>query len=319
MTTTALRAGPRRWHRPLLTLTAAMAVLALVTAAGLAVDDRTLLGANVWLKPFKFAVSFAVYGFTLAWILSVLPRRSRPAEWASTVIVAVSVIEVAIITFQAARGHRSHYNDTTPFDSLLWSIMGSSIMVLFVAHLVVATVALRQRLPDRVAAYGIRLGLALALLGFLAAVPMVMPMDTGLAGISGAHAVGVPDGGPGLPLTGWSTTGGDLRIGHFIGMHGLQALPLLAFLLTRSRLATPTQTRLLLTAAFAYAAVVVIVTWQALRGQPLLEPDFATLTAAGAVAATTLIAVTLIVKSAPKHGPALPGGAPARNSAGDRG
>ncbi|XVU23625.1 hypothetical protein ACQPZJ_41275 [Actinoplanes sp. CA-054009] len=296
MTTTTLRAGPRRRHRPLLALTAAMAVLVLVTAAGLAVDDRTLLGANVWLKPFKFAVSFAVYGFTLAWILSVLPGRSRLAEWASTLIVAVSVVEVAIITFQAARGHRSHYNDTTPFDSLLWSIMGASIMVLFVAHLVVAVVALRRRVPDPVAAYGIRLGLVLALLGFLAAVPMVMPMDTGIAGISGAHAVGVPDGGPGLPLTGWSTTGGDLRIGHFIGMHGLQALPLLAFLLGRSRLATTAQTRLLVVAAVAYGLTVLIVTWQALRGQPLLQPDGLTLAAAGIVAVGTAAAVTAVVR-----------------------
>ncbi|MEV4345855.1 hypothetical protein AB0J83_15395 [Actinoplanes sp. NPDC049596] len=296
MTITALRPDVRHWHRPLLALTAAMTVLVLVTLVGLVLDDRALLGANVWSKPFKFSVSIAVYGFTLAWILSVLPRRSRLAEWSATVIVAALVVEIAVITFQAARGHRSHYNDTTPFDSTLWSMMSASIMVLFVAHLVFAVVALRQRIPDKVAAYGIGLGLGLAVLGFLAAVPMVMPMDTGIAGVSGAHAVGVPDGGPGLPLTGWSTTGGDLRIGHFVGMHGLQALPLLAFLLGHSRLATRQRLRLLLIAATAYGLMTLTLTWQALRGQPLLSPDALTLAAVGILIGGTALAVTAVVR-----------------------
>ena len=75
----ALR-GPVRWNRPLLWLTAASAVLALVSAVGIVADDRILTGVPIWLKPFKFAVSFVFYSWTLAWMLAVLPRRSRPAR-----------------------------------------------------------------------------------------------------------------------------------------------------------------------------------------------------------------------------------------------
>jgi hypothetical protein len=35
-----------------------------------------------------------------------------------------------------------------------------------------------------------------------------------------------------LALLGWSRTGGDLRIAHFVGMHLMQAVPLAAWLAT---------------------------------------------------------------------------------------
>ena len=295
MTTTLAIARPDvlRWHRPLLVLTGVMAVLAVVTAAGIFFDPRVLTGAPIWVKPFKFAVSLGIYGLTIAWMLSVLPRRSRVGEWAAVVIVAVAVIEEAIIVLQAARGTTSHYNEATPFDAALWKAMGISISLLFVSHLIIAVAALRQRIQNRTIAYGMRLGLGLSLLGMLAAVPMVIPRGD----LAGAHSVGVPDGGPGLPFLGWSTTGGDLRIGHFFGLHALQALPLLAFLLTRTTLGDRARVRLLLVAGMAYGVLNVLLTWQALRGQPLVKPDALTLSAWAALAAATGIAAALALRT----------------------
>ncbi|MBO3742182.1 hypothetical protein [Actinoplanes flavus] len=294
-TVDSLLRSPVRWNRPLLWLTAGAAVLALVSAVGIVADDRILTGVPIWLKPFKFAVSFVLYSWTLAWMLAVLPRRSRAAEWSGIVIVGVAVVELAIIVTQVARGTTSHYNVATPFDAILWSAMGTSIMVLFFAQVVIGVVTLRQRIPDRVAAYAIRLGLAVSLLGMALGFLMTSQVTDG--GAIGAHAVGVEDGGPGMPITGWSTTGGDLRISHFVGLHALQALPLLAYAMGRWTGWVPrARARLMLILGCAYAVLVMVLTWQALRAQPLLQPDGITLAALAAVAAVTTVASIAVVR-----------------------
>ena len=78
MTTALHRAA--HWHRPLMVLSSAMAVLAVVCAIGVLTDPRVLTGVPIWLKPFKFSVSFALYAATLAWMLSQLRRRSRVVQ-----------------------------------------------------------------------------------------------------------------------------------------------------------------------------------------------------------------------------------------------
>ncbi|WP_194823298.1 hypothetical protein [Micromonospora sp. S-DT3-3-22] len=290
-----------RRHRPLVLLSAAMAVLAVVTAVGLLADPRVLTGAPIWLKPFKFSVSFVLYGATLAWMLAQLPRRSRVGEWAGSVVVATALIEMAVIVGQVLRGTTSHYNETSPLNAALWQVMGAAVMVLFVAHVVVAVTLLVRRAGDRATRWAMGFGLGLSALGMLVAVPMTQPGQASAdAGITGAHSVGVPDGGPGLPVVGWSTTGGDLRIGHFVGLHAMQALPILAFLLRRYLgrwLDEADRVRLLAVAGTGYGVLTLLLTWQALRGQPLLRPDLTTLAALAALVAATALAVTAVVAS----------------------
>ena len=113
---------------------------------------------------------------------------------------------------------------------------------------------------------------------------------TGRIPIAGGHTVGAPDGGRGLPITGWSAEHGDLRIAHFIGMHGLQVIPLLAWWMARRRARVDDRTRrnLIFAAAASYLTLFGLILWQAFRGQSIAQPDGCTLASYGSWAVGTV-------------------------------
>jgi len=270
-------------------MAAAMSVLAIGAAIGLLVDDRTVLGQPAWLKPVKFGVSFTVYAITLAWLLSFV-GTTKTKKVAVSLIVIGSYLEVALITVQAARGRASHFDVATELDNAIWTAMGMMAALFGIGTAIVAIIVWRSRIQNAAASSAVKLGLLLLLAGMGQAALMIPPTSEQKTRdeiedqpMLGAHAVGVPDGGPGLPLTGWSTTGGDLRVGHFVGVHGLQAMILLAMVF-------PQKPNLIRVAAGAYAGVLALVTWQALRGQPLTHPDGLTMSAAAVLALATAAA-----------------------------
>ncbi|EWC60734.1 hypothetical protein UO65_4017 [Actinokineospora spheciospongiae] len=272
--------------------TGVMAALAVVAVLGLVVDDRVLFGAPIWLKPLKFALSFVAYSLTWAWLLSLHPNPPRALGRVGTVLVGASAVEMVIIVAAAVRGVGSHFNVSTPLNAALFNVMGVTVVVLWVGTLFLSLKVGAQRLAPAPELLAIRLGMAIALVGMLVGVLMLV-QPSGVDGISGAHTVGAPDGGPGMALTGWSTVAGDLRVGHFVGMHALQALPLVAYLIRR--LATPVRLRLVATAGAGALGLTVLVTWQALRGQALLDPDALT------VGAYVLLIVGVAASALPRR------------------
>ncbi len=289
--------GSRRVR--VLLLVAALSAAALVVAVvGTAADDRMITGAPAWLKPAKFAISITLYCATVAWMLSLVPGRPRLVRAVAWVTALALAAEMVLIITQVARGTTSHFNTATAFDSLLFSAMGGLVAMVFFAAVVAGALLARQRSLPPVLGAGIRGGVAVAVLGMAAAILMLLNRPDGG---SGAHTVGAPDGGPGLPLTGWSTAHGDLRVAHFVGLHALQALPLLAWLLQRyaTRLSQLAQVRLVRLATVAAAGLVVLLAVQAERGLPLLAPDATVVTAALAgLALTGGLAVLVVARDA---------------------
>ncbi len=277
----------------LMTMAAALSVL------GLVVDHRVIAGFPAWLKPLKFAVSTGIYCLTLAWVFSYLPDWPKTRRWVGLVTAAVIVLEVAAIDIQAWRGTTSHFNVSTPGNAIVFGLMGLGILTQTIASVFVAVALWRQAFADPVMGWALRLGMTITIAGATIGGLMTQPTSAQIAEVrsthrmtvSGAHTVGAPDGGSGLPGTGWSTDHGDLRVPHFLGLHALQALAFVGLVVRRRRFPIERRIRLVQASSVSYVALVVLFLWQALRGESVIRPD-ASMQAL--VAAWTTLTVALL-------------------------
>lgn len=305
-TISSLTTGVRA-HRPLFLLAAAMAVTSVVALVGLLLDDRVITGLPLWDKPLKFAISVGIYSLTFGWLIGQLRRGRRIAWWAGTIAAVFLAVEMVAIVGQALRNTTSHFNVSTPFDEAVFNAMAGSIVAVWIATLVISVVLFANPGPDPARNLAIRAGAVISVVGMALGLLMTIPSAAQIQadnGILGAHTVGLTDGGPGLPLLGWSTVGGDLRIPHFVGMHALQLLPLLLIVLeVLSRrfgvLAdVAVRARLMWLATAGYAAIVALLTWQALRGQSIVRPDALTLLALTTILIGVAIPAVVTLRSA---------------------
>jgi len=249
------RANPALYYTGWLNV--ALAALALTL---LPFDHRVVTGLAVWFKPLKFSFSIIAYAWTLGWLLATLPAPAQPGVRRLSGGIALSMaVEQAVIFAQAARGTTSHYNTASALDGALFGLMGWFILVNALMTFWALYLAWRYR-PQGAAGYvwGLRLGLLVFVAGSLLGGVMIRLNQ---------HTVGAPDGGPGLPGLGWSTRAGDLRAAHFLGMHALQAIPLLGWALSRW---VPRRAAALTWAGAAlYATAVAGLLALALAGRPL--------------------------------------------------
>lgn len=285
----------------------------LIGVLGLAFDSRQILNMPAWAKTTKFALSFLLYAPTILWMFSYMTGRPRLKRFVLDACGIMLFLEMLLVMAQALRGQPMHFNISTPLNTALWGIMSITIFIFYGVSILGFVIFLRQKIVvDRAFLLSLRLGMALMLigfgLGFLMTTPTPEQMDSMTAGevvlAAGAHTVGAPDGGPGIALLGWSTTHGDLRIAHFVGIHGAQVLALFGWLLLAGSERRWTflrqQPRLALAwgAAAAYLALVGSMVWQALRAQPLLKPDALTLGVWFAIAAgAALYGATVVIRA----------------------
>lgn len=226
--------------------------------------DTEVYGVSAWYKPLKFALSTWAYAWAMGWYCHHL-ADFNVSLFNGTVMVLLG-FEVVYIAWMAGRGEVSHYNTSTPVAAALFTAMALAASAVTLYTLYVGVLFLRGDFPELPVHYvwAIRLGLLLF---------VVFAFEGFAMGGRMSHTVGAENDNSNLFLIGWSRTVGDLRVAHFIGMHALQALPLVAHFLLKSTRATAV-------VAVCYGLLAVSTLVQALQGKPLI-PAHTTARSAG--------------------------------------
>jgi hypothetical protein len=256
-----------RLHRrdPLLSYLGWILILAASACALLFLTDPVQLGgANVWVKPIKFNISFGTYTLTLGWWFGYLHGIGRTRKALRWSFFATISAEILCIVLQAARSAQGH-NLTTSFDAAV--ALTTNLMIVVDTALVIWLLVIFWRghyglTPAFL--WSIRLGILIFLAGNAIGGQMLAHH---------AHTVGRPDGGPGLPFLNWSTVAGDLRVAHFLSIHAIQVLPIAAFMLEQARPRWPQarQKMAVFAVAGVFTASVLFAYLEALVGKPLLR------------------------------------------------
>jgi len=238
--------------------------LSLICLVGIMVDDRILAGINVWIKPFKFALSGGIYILTVGYLIQLYPFSVKKKKIINGTVAWTMLIEIIIIVAQAARGVGSHYNDSLPLDGMLFLAMGVliGVNVLIMILFIIETLRLKLN-TEKSVQWAILMGWLVIFFGSWIGGQMIS---------QGAHNVGVIDGGEGLPLLNWSTIAGDLRVAHFFGLHGIQIIPLFSFLLLK-KWNTNMKNQIIVVNIFGllYAGWIAFTFYQAKQGMPLIH------------------------------------------------
>ena len=246
-------------------------------AAVLVTSGGTWEGPVSWRKPMTFGLSFGLTLITIAWVASYLPLRERTRRLLLSVFTAACVVEVALITVQAWRRVPSHFNMETPLDTAISRVLAAGGGVLIVVVVALTAAALRP-LP------GVSPSMRLALrAGFLA---LVAAMAVGAIMVVTA-VLDVVHG----DQTAAYAVGAQWKPAHFVPMHGVLALPLLAWLLSRTPLSERARLQTVALAAAGYGVLCVLSVIESLAGiDPLAAPL--------ALDATTALATAAIIAAA---------------------
>jgi hypothetical protein len=251
----------------------------LFSSIGLSADHRLINGEHGWIKPCKFSLSLTIYGLTLIWFSPFITGHKKFFKMISVAALVGTMIELPTIILQVLRGTTSHFNTATSFDQAMFAITVVAITPVAFGVLALFVMLLREKNLPPVIGLALRWGVFLTAIGLIPGVLMVLPdhlqnVLTASKQFEG-HTIGFPEGGPGLPILGWSTMAGDLRVAHFVGIHALQVLPIVGYSIAvfLPHLSRLRQELLIWNAGATYLGCTSLLMWQALCAESVTAPS----------------------------------------------
>lgn len=245
----------------------------------LVITGGSLEGPTSLRKAMTFAETGWLLAWAIGWLLPLVPLR----RWERWLILGgtlqFTVGETFLMSLQVWRGVPSHYNMSTPFDTAVFTSTGIGALIMTVTMVVLVRAALRPSELVPSLRLAIQAGALITLIGF--ATGLLMILNSGGIWQGGAHFLTMltqmRSGSYNGPAAG--TIGGDLVVLHALGVHGLQIVPLPAWLLSYTALAERRRYRLTALVTASYLALIAIFSVQAFRALPLAALELPTLTA----------------------------------------
>ena len=212
-------------------------------------------GINAWYKPFKFAISIAIYCSTMAWYCYYLPSFNIKAfNWVNIFLFSFEIIYIFI---QAARGQESHFNCTSPLYKTLFVGMAVAATLIAFYAVYIGILFFQNDFPNLPSYYVWAIRLSIFIF-------VVFSLEGAAMGGRQTHTIGNEIQNTFLPFFKWNMKKGDLRVAHFIGMHALQIIPLLSFYAVKN-----TKAVFVLSGIYLLFAVFVLI--QALQSNPFIK------------------------------------------------
>lgn len=231
--------------------------LGAICAIAAAVSGSVVTPTGDLTKPLTFNAEVGIYVLTIAALSRWVPFTSRGRAWWRWALVIFALYGYGIETIQSFRGLDPRFGNDG-LDDLLSTVFGLVSIGIMIHFGVFAHGFIRARVLscDPLILTSVRYAIAATILAFAAGIWMIVQ--------EGRYT---PDGGNLLWL-------------HAAGFRGLQALPLVGWLVAHARVSGRSAALWVHTAGLSWLGVCVAVGWQSWLGRPLFE--LALIPAAGA-------------------------------------